>query len=101
MENNIFTPKIVDLILPGCSIDSKGEVDEQTNASKSTNFESNASGSMNMSRTMTSSNMQNTGKTGKGDSGQELVINLKKFNHLFLVMELGELDFKTLFDTVP
>ena len=29
------------------------------------------------------------------------MINLKKFTHLFLVMELGELDFKKLFDTVP
>jgi len=37
---------------------------------------------------------------GGGDS-QCLIINLKHFTHLFLVMELGELDFKKLFDTVP
>ena len=29
------------------------------------------------------------------------MINLKHFTHLFLVMDLGELDFKKLFDTVP
>ena len=93
MENNIFTPKIVDLILPGCSIESKGgeQYDSKTNASKSTNF---ASGS---SMTLTTSNVLK----GDTDSGSELIINLNTFNHLFLVMELGELDFKTLFDTVP
>ena len=50
MENNIFTPRIVDLILPGCSIESKGDQgnDDNTIASKSTNFISNASGSMNL-----------------------------------------------------
>ena len=57
MENNIFTPRIIDIILPGCSIESKGEFDRDTSASKSTNFESNASGSMNSSRTLTSSNI--------------------------------------------
>jgi len=30
-----------------------------------------------------------------------LRIDMKHFNHLFLVMDLGELDLKKLFDTVP
>lgn len=32
---------------------------------------------------------------------QYLLINLKNFTHLFIVMDLIELDFKKLFDTVP
>ena len=33
MENNIFTPSIVDVILPGCTIERKGD---KTNGTKST-----------------------------------------------------------------
>lgn len=32
---------------------------------------------------------------------QNLIINIKQFTHLFIVIELGELDFKKLFETVP
>ena len=32
---------------------------------------------------------------------QNLVIKIKQFTHLFIVIELGEFDFKKLFETVP
>jgi len=80
MENNILTPAIIDVVLPGCNISNS-----TTDMSKSTKD------------SLSSFN----GSHSPGNDSQYLIINLKQFTHLFLVMDLGELDLKKLFDTVP
>lgn len=85
MENNIFTPSIIDVILPGCTIEKNlGKGSEMTKSTKD---------SMN--------GFDEEGQPIPDSDEQFLLINLKNFTHLFIVMDLIELDFKKLFDTVP
>ena len=88
MENNIFTPNIIDVILPGCTIErNSGKSNTSTDMTKSTKDSLN--------------DLDEDGQPIPDTDDQFLMINLKHFTHLFLVMDLGELDFKKLFDTVP
>ena len=49
---------------------------------------------------MANLNMDKESKDGDGEY-DTLVVSLSKFDHLFLIMELGDLDMKKLFETMP
>jgi hypothetical protein len=90
IESNLFTTKIVDVILPKGVLVSNFE--NPTMISKPEASEESKEGS---DSTLTNTPNENS------ESNCDFKINYSKLDHIFVVMEAGETDFKKLMETQP
>ena len=96
---------MVDIIIPGCTFAStkKSKEDKKGVGETDVTVETKINGDRIQSKA--NNNVEkvtaDTSNEGDSESCDTIILSLSKFDHLFLVMRLGELDLKKLFGTMP
>jgi hypothetical protein len=91
MDHNLYTTKILDVILPEDAMEVESEDNIINNLIK--DEENKSPTQLNEKENINQNQCKNY--------DDKIIIDYKKMNHIFIVMDIGETDFKKLMETKP
>jgi hypothetical protein len=100
MDQNLYTTKILDVIMPENAVEVTSEEKMMSNLIKVEYEENKHSNQLNDKENVDPNKPSNKNETSMSKD-DKIIIDFQKMNHLFIVMDIGQTDFKKLMESKP